>query len=71
MFHLRAFQDDDDAEDNGVLIMSLLRSDHENEVSLVVLDARTMEELGRVKFDTNGPVPKCLHGLWMNESPDE
>ncbi len=53
-------------EDEGVLIMSLLRSNHENEVSLLVLDARHMTEIGRVQFDTNGPVPKCLHGLWIN-----
>ncbi len=46
--------------------MSLLRSNHENEVSLLVLDARHMTDIGRVQFDTNGPVPKCLHGLWIN-----
>jgi len=46
--------------------MSLLRSNHENEVSLLILDAHHMTEIGRVQFDTNGPVPKCLfmvHGL--------
>ena len=53
------------------MIMSLLRTSRENEVSLLVLDARTMTEIGRVQFDTNGPVPKCLHGLWMNSSDKE
>jgi carotenoid isomerooxygenase len=46
--------------------MSLLKSDCENEVSLLVLDARHMTEIGRVQFDTMGPVPKCLHGLWID-----
>ncbi len=46
--------------------MSLLRSNHENEVSLLVLNAQDMTEIGRVQFDTNGPVPKCLHCLWID-----
>ena len=50
--------------------MSLLRSAREREVSLLILDARHMTEIGRVRFETHGPVPKCLHGLWMN-SPVE
>jgi hypothetical protein len=45
--------------------MSLLRSGCENEVSLLVLNARNMTEIGRVQFDTNGSVPKCLHGVWI------
>ncbi|CAF0942936.1 unnamed protein product [Rotaria sordida] len=53
-------------EDEGVLIMSLLRTNRENEVSFLVLDARNMTEIGRVQFDTNGPVPKNLHGLWVD-----
>jgi carotenoid isomerooxygenase len=53
-------------EDDGVLIMSLLRSRCDNEVSLLILNARNMTEIGRVQFETCGPVPKCLHGLWMN-----
>ncbi|CAF1618362.1 unnamed protein product, partial [Didymodactylos carnosus] len=51
-------------EDDGVIIISLLRSGIENEVSLVILDAMQMTEIGRVKFCTNGPVPKCLHGWY-------
>lgn len=48
--------------------MSLLRSGHENEVSLLVLDAQDMTEIGRVQFNTNGPVPKNLHGLWIDSN---
>ncbi len=55
-------------EDDGVLIISLLRNNREQEVSLVVLDAKHMTEIGRVQFDANGPVPKCLHGLWIDST---
>jgi len=50
------------------LLISLLRSSREHEISLVVLDAKHMTEIGRVQFDTNGPVPKCLHGLWIDSN---
>ncbi|CAF3334375.1 unnamed protein product [Rotaria socialis] len=62
---LRNPLNDTEEEDNGVLIMSLLRNSREHEVSLLVLDARDMTEIGRVQFDTNGPAPKSLHGLWI------
>lgn len=48
--------------------MSLLRSNHENEVSLLILSAKNMTEIGRVQFNTIGPVPKCLHGLWIDST---
>lgn len=35
---------------------------NESDVCLLVLDAKTMKELGRATFSTPGPVPKCLHG---------
>lgn len=60
---LRIFQGDEDA---GVLIISLLRSGEEEEVSLVIIDAKNLIEIGRVQFKTNSPVPKCLHGLWVD-----
>ncbi|CAF1013350.1 unnamed protein product [Adineta steineri] len=63
---LRNPSDETGEEDEGVLIMSLLRSNHENEVSLLILNAQTMTEMGRVEFNTNGPVPKCLHSLWID-----
>ncbi|KAI5749901.1 hypothetical protein M8J76_011276 [Diaphorina citri] len=49
-------------EDEGVLLSVLLWSHHPTRVSLLVLNARTMQELGRVNFTTSTPVPKCLHG---------
>lgn len=38
-----------------------------NLVGLLVLDAKTFVEIGRVKFQTPGPVPKCLHGWFVSE----
>jgi carotenoid isomerooxygenase len=38
--------------------------EEENRVGLLVLCAKSMKELGRCEFKTNGPVPKCLHGWY-------
>lgn len=55
-------------EDDGVILASMLWGrGNENRVGLLVLDAKTMTELGRCEFiDLPGPVPKCLHG-WFAE----
>jgi carotenoid isomerooxygenase len=57
-----------EAEDEGVVLASMVwGSGDENRVGLVVLDAKTMVELGRCEFDgLPGPVPKCFHG-WFAE----
>ncbi|CAF0916761.1 unnamed protein product [Adineta ricciae] len=57
-------------EDDGVLLVSLLRTNHDNEVSLLVLNARDLTEIGRVQFEAHGPVPKCLHCLWLDTKPE-
>lgn len=57
-----------DSEDDGVILASMVWGrDKENKTGLLVLDARTMTELGRCEFnELPGPVPKCLHG-WFAE----
>jgi carotenoid isomerooxygenase len=56
------------AEDDGVIVASILWKDDENRVGLLVLDAKTMKEIGRCEFsDLPGPVPKCFHG-WFAEN---
>ncbi|XP_030562908.1 carotenoid isomerooxygenase [Drosophila novamexicana] len=51
------------SEDDGVLLASMVAGGlNDRYVGLVVLCAKTMTELGRCEFHTNGPVPKCLHG---------
>lgn len=55
---------DPQSEDDGVILASMVWGrELENKVGLLVLDAKTMTELGRCEFnDLPGPAPKCLHG---------
>ena len=59
---------DQQSEDDGVVLASMIWGRHEtNRVGLIVLDAKTMKELGRCEFnDLPGPVPKCLHGWFAD-----
>ncbi|XP_075148253.1 neither inactivation nor afterpotential B isoform X2 [Haematobia irritans] len=55
-------------EDDGVILASMIWGGlNENKVGLLVLCAKTMNELGRCVFHTNGPVPKCLHGWYAKD----
>lgn len=55
-------------EDDGVVLSALLRAEgRDREVCMLVLDAATFTELGRVEFRAPGPVPKCLHGWFVPE----
>jgi torulene dioxygenase len=51
-----------DAEDDGV-ILSTVSTTKANSDFVVVLDAKTMKELGRVEFKT--PIPQAIHGLFL------
>lgn len=57
------------SEDDGVILSSMVWGRGQtNRVGLLVLDAKTLTELGRCEFnDLPGPVPKCLHG-WFAEA---
>ncbi|EDV90679.1 carotenoid isomerooxygenase [Drosophila grimshawi] len=51
------------SEDDGVILASMVVGGlNDRYVGLIVLCAKSMTELGRCDFHTNGPVPKCLHG---------
>ncbi|KAF5305094.1 hypothetical protein FQA39_LY09356 [Lamprigera yunnana] len=53
-------------EDDGIIISALIWGrDDENHVGLLVLNAKTMKEIGRAEFHTPSPVPKCLHGWFL------
>ncbi|KAK0180972.1 hypothetical protein PV327_003298 [Microctonus hyperodae] len=53
-------------EDDGVIVSAaIFGKTKETDVLLLILDARTMQEIGRVTFNTPGPVPKCLHGWFI------
>lgn len=39
--------------------------DDTNHAALLVLDAKTFEEIARAEFYTPSVVPKCLHGWFL------
>jgi carotenoid isomerooxygenase len=57
------------SEDDGVVLSAMVwgHGEPEDKVALLVLDARTWQEIARATFHTGGPVPKCLHG-WFTDS---
>lgn len=40
----------------------------ENRVTLLVLDAKNMSELAKVKFQTEGAFTATFHGQWANQA---
>nr|XP_042902789.1 beta,beta-carotene 15,15'-dioxygenase-like [Parasteatoda tepidariorum] len=54
-------------EDSGVLLASLTYEDDENKVSLLVLDAKTMKEIGRATFLAKSSVPGTFHGIFVDK----
>ncbi|KAK0175642.1 hypothetical protein PV327_009376 [Microctonus hyperodae] len=53
-------------EDDGVIVSAaVFGKTKEMDVCLLILDAKTMREIGRATFTTPGPVPKCLHGWFI------
>lgn len=53
------------SEDDGVILSCLLHKRRENFVSLLVLDANTFKEIGRVQFHTLSTVPNTFHGWYF------
>nr|XP_053644353.1 carotenoid isomerooxygenase-like [Cherax quadricarinatus] len=53
------------AEDDGVVLVTLLHGAHKNKVTLLVLNARDMSEAARVTFTTPSDVPRSLHGIYI------
>ncbi|CAH2108026.1 unnamed protein product [Euphydryas editha] len=52
-------------EDDGVLLSAILWSNKDNAVSLVVLNARDLQEIARADFTTPSQVPNCFHGWYF------
>lgn len=60
---------DSQDEDDGVILSSIIRNKPEvNYTALLVLDAKTMTEIGRAEFRCVGPVPKPLHGYFTGNN---
>lgn len=55
----------DGDEDEGVVLTAVLHEDP-TEVSLVVLNAKDMTELSKIKFKAEGTVTSTFHGLWQH-----
>ena len=55
-------------EDDGVVVASMIRGSDPRYAALIVLDARTMAEVGRAEFRLAGPAPKPLHGYFAPEA---
>ncbi|XP_045447631.1 carotenoid isomerooxygenase-like [Melitaea cinxia] len=55
-------------EDDGVLLSAILWSDKDNAVSLVILNARDLQEISRADFTTPSQVPNCFHGWYFPDS---
>ena len=57
------------AEDDGVLLFAMIHGSPDvSYTGLVVLDARTMTELGRAEFELIGPAIKPLHGYFTGNN---
>lgn len=56
-------------EDEGVILSALVFGKEECAVALLVLEATSLKELGRVCFKTPSPSPKCLHGWFLPDNP--
>ena len=60
---------DGTAEDDGVLLFAMIHGSPDvSYTALVVLDARTMTELGRAEFKLIGPAMKPLHGYFTGNN---
>ncbi|CAG7834109.1 unnamed protein product, partial [Allacma fusca] len=55
-------------EDDGVVLSALMHKEEENRVTLLILDAKNMKELAKVKFETAGAFTATFHGQWANQA---
>lgn len=54
-------------EDDGVVLSAVIwGGENTNQTGLLILDALTWTEISRTTFTVDGPVPKCLHGWFVN-----
>ncbi|XP_022245722.1 beta,beta-carotene 9',10'-oxygenase-like isoform X2 [Limulus polyphemus] len=53
-------------EDDGVVLSSLLHEENENRIGILILDGKSMKELGRSEFKTESSVPGSFHGIFTD-----
>ena len=54
-----------ESEDEGVLCVTLLNATSQSNVTLLILDAKNLQEVCRIKFSTEGSIAQALHGLFI------
>ncbi|KAH7977796.1 hypothetical protein HPB49_003592 [Dermacentor silvarum] len=54
-------------EDDGVILSSLLHEDDEKKLALVVLDAKTLEQLALAEFHCPSSIPADFHGCFLEK----
>ena len=55
---------DADVEDDGVILSLLTKDFEQHYAGLLILDAKTFKEIGRVEMKAKGPVTGTLHGTF-------
>ena len=52
-------------EDDGVLCVTLLGAYSQSNVTLLILDAKDLNEIARIKYTTEGSVAQSMHGIFL------
>ena len=52
-------------EDDGVLCVTLLSAYSQSNVTLLILDAKNLNEVARIKYTTEGSVAQSMHGIFL------
>ena len=52
-------------EDDGVLCVTLLGAYSQSNVTLLILDAKNLNEVARIKYMTEGSVAQSMHGIFL------
>ncbi|CAH2108025.1 unnamed protein product [Euphydryas editha] len=55
-------------EDDGILLSAVLWSNNDRAITLLVLNAKNLEEIARTEFSTPSQTTKCFHGWFL---PDQ
>lgn len=55
-------------EDDGVILSSLLHENDEKKLALVVLDAKTLEQIAVAEFECPSAIPADFHGWFLEQN---
>ena len=63
--------DQEPAEDDGMLLFTLLSPSAMNQVQLILLDAADFSEVAKIAFRASGTVTEGFHGVFVPDSDSE